>query len=317
MTGAKSSDTGAKSSDTDAKPSDTDAKPNRFTFVTVLIGMRRLGWILVALLALPAVARTERQIIGVEQDHSIAQVGDCDDFFRTVFTEFPASVTDQEQHDIPMAGVDKLRVTASQEGGVSVRGWTRPSARLLVCRSAVALTKPHAQRVIDSIQVRHHAGEIVAYGPATNTTQAWWVNFILYVPKRATVDVHAANGGVAIRNMDGNVTAHATTGGISVAQGSGSYKIFTDSGGITLDRLSGRVEAASREGAIALKLANAEVPVIEARTDGRGRIVCHLDQCDDDPTDWTSDRKTLRLGGAVPSIRLSTTDASIVIDRVR
>jgi hypothetical protein len=280
--------------------------------------MRRLGTLLAALLlAIPAMARTERQIIGVEQDHSVAQVGDCDDFFKTVFTEFPASATEQEQRDIPMAGVDKLKVIASQEGGVSVRGWTRASARLIVCRSAVALTKPHAQRVLDSIQVRHHGGEIAAYGPATNATQAWWVNFILYVPKRAAVDVRAANGGVAIRNMDGHVTAHATTGGISVAQGSGSYKISTESGGITLDRLSGKVEAASQQGAIALKLADAEVPVIEARTDGRGHIVCHLDQCDDDPSDWTSDRKTLRLGGAPPAIRLSTTDASIVIDRVR
>lgn len=280
--------------------------------------MRRLGWILAVLLAaVPATAKTARQIIGVEQDHSAAQVGDCDDFFKTVFTEFPASATEQEQRDLPMAGVEKLKVTASQEGGVSVRGWNRPSARLIVCRSAVALTKPHAQRVLDSIQIRAHGGEIGAYGPATNPTQAWWVNFILYVPKRATVEVTAANGGVAIRNMDGHVTAHATTGGISVAQGSGSYKISTESGGITLDRLSGKVEAASREGAIALKLADADVPVLEARTAGRGHILCHLDQCHHPASDWTSDRKTLRLGGPAPAIRLSTTDASIVIDRVR
>ena len=279
--------------------------------------MRSLGPILaVLLLALPAAA--ERQIIGVEQDHSIAQVGDCDDFFKTVFTEFPASAMEQEQHEIPMAGVDRLKVTASQEGGISIRGWNRPAARLIVCRSAVALTKPHAQRVLDSIQVRHHNGDIAAWGPATNATQAWWVNFILYVPKRATVEVNAVNGGVAIRNMDGNVTAYATTGGISVAQGSGSYKISTESGGITLDRLSGKVEAASREGAIALKVPHDEdLPMIEARTETSGQIRCHLLRCETGLGSWTADRKQLRIGAAPPSIRLSTTGAAIIIDAVR
>lgn len=273
---------------------------------------------LALLTASPALAKVERQIIGAEQDHSIAQVGDCDDFFKTVFTSFPASANDQEQREISLTGIDKLRVTATQEGGVSVRGWTRPVARLIVCRSAVAQTKTHASRVLDMIKVRHHNGEISAYGPANDETQGWWVNFILYVPRRATVDVKAANGGVAIRNMDGNVTAHATTGGISVANGSGSYKISTESGGITLDRLSGRVEAASNEGAIAFKVPRGdEVPPIEAHTENGGHILCHLERCDSGLGSWTTDRRTLRIGGGAPSVKLSTAGAAIIIDNVR
>lgn len=272
---------------------------------------------LAVLTAFPAFSKTERQIIGTEQDHSIAQVGDCDDFFKTVFTSFPASINDQEQREISLTGVDKLRVTATQEGGISVRGWSRQSARLIVCRSAVAQTKVHASRVLDAIKVRHHDGEISAYGPVIDESQAWWVNFILYVPRRAAVDVRAANGGVAIRNMDGNVTAHATTGGISVAQGSGSYKISTDSGGITLDRLSGRVEAASHDGAIAYKVPGGDLPGIEARTEHDGQILCHIERCETGLGNWTTDRKTLRIGSSAPSVRLQTEAAAIIIDRVR
>ena len=276
--------------------------------------MRAAGLILAALvLALPA--RAERQIIGVEQDHSIAQVGDCDDFFKTVFTTFPASATEQEQKEWPMTGIETLKVTATEEGGVSIRGWSRPYARLIVCRSAVAQTKTHARRVLDSIKVAHANGDVSAYGPAINPTQAWWVNFILYVPRRATVEVKSANGGVAIRNMDGKVTAHATSGGISVAQGTGNFKISTESGGITLDRVTGRVDATSREGAIALKLTQADVPVIEARTDESGEILCHL--CDGNVGSWYNDHKLLRIGSSTPSIRLSTAGADIIIDRVR
>ena len=281
--------------------------------------MRPLSLTLVAILmAFPATAKTERQIIGVEQDHSAAQVGDCDDFFKTVFTTFPASASEQEQHDLAMTGIDKLRVTATQEGGVSVRGWTRPFARIIVCRSAVAQTRTHARRVLSAIKVPYRQGEISAYGPANDQTQAWWVNFILYVPRRATVDVRAASGGVAIRNMDGKVTAHATSGGISVAQGAGSFKISTESGGITLDRLSGIVDAASREGAIALKIGSDDhTPMIEARTETSGQIRCHLEGCESGLGSWTADRKQLRIGGAPPSIRLSTTGAAIIIDAAR
>lgn len=278
--------------------------------------MRRVLWFLAGLLlALPAFA--ERQIIGLEQDHSAAQVGDCDDFFKTVFTTFPSSAKEQERHELSMSGIGTLRVTATPEGGVSIRGWNRPFARLIVCRAAVAQTRTHAERVLDGIKVAHANGDISAYGPAVNDTQAWWVNFILYVPRRAAVDVRSANGGVAIRNMDGKVTAHATTGGISVAQGSGNFHISTESGGITLDRLSGQVDASSRDGSIALKLPVDEVPMIEARTEQQGEILCHLDRCESGLGNWGSDRKVLRIGRAAPSIRLSTVGADIIIDRVR
>lgn len=280
--------------------------------------MQRVALIVLTLLiGFPMAAKTKRQIIGVEQDHSVAQVGDCDDFFKTVFTTFPASADEREQRDLPMAGVAKLSVTATQEGGVSVRGWTRPFARMITCRAAVAQTQSHARRVLDTIKVVYREGEVSAYGPAPNATQAWWVNFILYVPRRAAVDVRAASGGVAIRNMDGKVTAHATSGGISVAKGAGNFKISTDSGGITLDRPSGSVDAASREGAIALKIAHDEMPTLEARTEEAGQIRCHLLRCETGLGNWTADRKQLRIGPSPPSIRLSTTGAAIIIDAVR
>jgi hypothetical protein len=264
--------------------------------------------------ALPALA--ERQIIGAEQDHRLAQVGDCDDFFKTIFTTFPAAASDQETKEISMTGISKIKVTATQEGGVSVRGWNRPFARLIVCRSAVALNKTHADRLMSSIKVAHTNGDIHAYGPAIDANQAWWVNFILYVPRRATVDVRALSGGVAIRNMDGNVTAHATSGGISVAQGSGVYKISTESGGITLDRISGRVDASSREGSIAYKINREGTPAIEARTEDDGEILCHIARCDGLGS-WAPDRKVLRIGSSTPSVRLTTADADIIIDNVR
>lgn len=267
-----------------------------------------------SILLLSADAFAARQVIGAEQDHSQAAAGDCEHFYKTTFTSFGEQIHDQEQREMSLHGVEQIRVTAAQEGGLSIRGWNKPHARLVVCRYAVANTKQHAMRLMSMINVSSTAGEIVARGPQIDGTQAWWVNMILYLPRKANVEVTAANGGVAIRNMSGRVNAKSTTGGISVAHSSGRYTITTESGGITLDRIRGTVDAASRDGAIALKVAGAEVPSVEARTAEEGHIRCTLKSCEGEQ--MTSNRNVLRLGEGVPDFRLATAGASIFIGPV-
>jgi hypothetical protein len=277
--------------------------------------MKALVAVLTVTLTLSTSAFAARQIIGSEQDHSLAgEATDCEHFYKTTFTNLPSQMNDQEQREIPLAGIDRLKVVATDEGGVSIRGWNRPYARLIVCRYAVADTKSKAIRLLGAITVTHDKGEIAAFGPPSDGTQAWWVNMTLYVPRRATVDVRAAHGGVAIRNMSGNVTAHATSGGISVAQSTGRYKITTNSGGITLERVSGVVEASSREGAIALKVGADELPIVEARIAEGGEILCQLQSCEGGL--WAANRRQLRLGHGAPTYRLTTNAAPILIGPV-
>jgi DUF4097 and DUF4098 domain-containing protein YvlB len=256
----------------------------------------------------------ERQMIGAEQDHSQAAAGDCEHFYKTTFTSFGEQIHDQEQREISLEGIEQIRVTAAQEGGLSIRGWNKPHARLVVCRYAVANTRQHAMRLMSRIGVSSANGEIIARGPKIDATQAWWVNMILYLPRNANAEVQAANGAVAIRNMSGRITAKSTSGGISIAQSSGRYKVTTESGGITLDRITGSVDAASRDGAIALKVAGAETPSVEAKTADAGHILCTLKSCESSA--MTANRTTLRLGEGVPDFRLATTGASIFIGPV-
>lgn len=268
----------------------------------------------VAMLVSAANAFAERQMIGAEENHSQAAAGDCEHFYKTTFTSFGEQIHDQEQRELSLAGVDLVRVTAAQEGGLSIRGWNKPHARLVICRYAVANSKQHAMRLMSMINVSSVAGEIVARGPHIDATQAWWVNMILYLPRKTAVDIEAANGGVAIRNMSGRIAAKSTSGGISVAQSSGRYRITTESGGITLDRINGMVDAASRDGAIALKVENGDVPSVEAKTADEGHILCTLKSCGAES--MTTNRTVLRLGEGIPDFRLATTGASIYIGPV-
>lgn len=280
--------------------------------------MRKLVLAALAALLFPTVseATLQRQIIGTEQDHSLAEATDCDHFYKTTFTSFAAQVHEQEQREITLTNVKMLKVRASEEGGVSIRGWEKPFARLVVCKYAVADNKAQAQRALDAINVSYDKGDIGAYGPSSDQTQMWWVNMILYVPRKAAVDVTSANGGIAIRNMQGKITARATNGGISVAQSNGDYKVATESGGITLERIGGKMEATSQHGPIALKIRDTSTPAIEATTERDGDIVCNLKACGA-AQGFTGERKVLRIGSAAPTIRLFTSTAPIILDYVR
>lgn len=276
--------------------------------------MRALTLTALLLLVAAVPAWAARQFIGSEQDHSLAgDAGDCESFYTTTFTSLRFQLYDREERRIPLTNIAQLRVTASTEGGVSIRGWNRSYARLVVCRYAVAHTKEQATRLLGAIAVSHADGEITATGPPLSDSQAWWANMTLYVPRRAAVEVRAENGGVAIRNMSGRVTARSTRGGISIARSSGHYRVSTNSGGITLERVTGNVDASSQNGAIALRLAATETATIEARVSGGNAIHCTLRNCDDGRGVWGSDRKALRIGQGAPDIRLSTTDAPITI----
>lgn len=293
---------------------ETYPSPIRNVYTSMIRAFASAAALTVALMS-PSLLGAPRQMIGGEQDHSQAAAGDCENFYATTFTTFGSHIQDQQQREIALEGVEQLRVNASQEGAISIRGWNRSSARLVICRNAVAATKDEARRLLDSIAVLSRDGVIAAQGPAMSDTGMWWTNMILYVPRRANIDVRGANGGVAIRNLAGRVTAQTTSGGISVANSSGRYDVSTHSGGITLDRVTGVVQAASRDGSIAYKVAGADVPSLEAKTAEPGQIVCSLESCASDRSS-TAARTSLRIGSGVPDVRLATGAATIFIAHV-
>jgi hypothetical protein len=233
-------------------------------------------------------------------------------------TSFPEQAQSQEQRGVQLEGVETLHVRASQEGGVTVKGWDRPIARLTVCKYAAGLTQAEAQKTLRDVSVFYRNGEISTSGPETDTSRAWWVHMILRVPKSAALDVVSTNGGIAIRNMNGRVSAHATNGGISLASCNGDSKLRTENGGISLEHVNGRLDAMTLNGPISLRVQPGDLtPAIEARTDDDGEILCRVKQCGEATASKSASGKVLRIGGAIPRIRLSTGKAPILIEQVR
>lgn len=263
-------------------------------------------------------AAVQRPLIMTSQDHSLLTIDDCDHFYSRTVSSFPAQAQSQEQHAVPLAGVGTLRVKASDEGGISIKGWDRPVARLTVCKYAVALTQVDADRTLRDVGVTWHNGDIWPSGPASDANRTWWVHLILRVPRTAAVDVSGSNGGIAIRNMSGRVTARATNGAISIASCDGQSTITTENGGISLENITGRMDATTQNGPISIKLQSGSAhPTIEARTEDLGEIRCRARACIDSQPLRNGGTKVLRISGGLPLIRLSTGTAPILIEQVR
>jgi len=237
----------------------------------------------------------QRSMIVTSQDFSNLLSDDCEHFHTRNVTSFPATSRSQEQQDMQLQGIDILKIHSSEQGGVSIKGWDKPMARLIVCKEAVGFSQQGAQRTLGSINISFRNGEISATGPAIDESQAWWVHMILRVPKSARLDVTSSNGGIAIRNMSGRITARAKNGGISIAT------------------TSGRIDAATENGPISVKLDHDTS--LEAQIADAGEILCNPRLCRAE--NYSANHKHLRIGTGTASFRLSTTSAPIVIDQVR
>lgn len=260
----------------------------------------------------------QRPLIVTSQEHSLVTIDDCAHFSMRTTSSLPSQAQGEEQRAVPLAGIGTLRINASAEGGVSVRGWDRPVARLTICKYAVALTQVDAERTLRDVVVTVHNGEINPRGPEAETSRTWWVHLILRVPRSSAVDVSSANGGIAIRNMSGRVTARATNGGISLTSCDGNSRISTENGGISLENITGQTEASTRNGPISIKIqSGSSRPTIEARTEGAYDIRCRAKICAESQPMHGGGSRFLRIGGALPVVRLSTGNAPILIEQVR
>src|SRR5690349_21168603 len=128
--------------------------------------------------ALPMYGAPTRPLIVTSQDHSLVDADDCNNFHTQNSTSLPSQVRSEEQRRVRLSGIDLVKIRTSNEGGVSVKGWDRPFARLTVCKSAVALSDAQAKIALDKISVAIQNGSIVATGPELNGTQTWWVHMI-------------------------------------------------------------------------------------------------------------------------------------------
>jgi hypothetical protein len=132
------------------------------------------------------------------------------------------------------------------------------------------------------------------------------------------IDLFAQNGGIALSNVEGKINARTSNGGISLSGSKGDVKLESQNGGIVINLPEGdwsgeSLQAHSNNGGLILKVPQGFGSGIEAETSRHSTLDCRLPECNQGQRDLNENRKHVRIGGASPTVRVSTNNGTLQI----
>jgi hypothetical protein len=209
----------------------------------------------------------------------------------------------------------RLTVDGGQNGGVSVIGWDRDEIRVVARIQTHARRSRDADALLDEVRIVT-GEEIRASGPRTRDGESWSASFVVYVPRRTDLALETHNGGVRIRDVDGELRFRAVNGGVTLDDVGGDVRGETQNGGLQVALTGSRwrgegLDVRTQNGGVQLSVperydADLETGTVNGRFDidipitVRGRI---------DRTIRT------RLGAGGPLVRVMTTNGGVSVRR--
>ncbi len=142
-------------------------------------------------------------------------------------------VCDVRQFTVPAGGV--LTVNAEPNGGIDVRGESRGDVHILARVVAQAETTERARQIADAVKVTAAPDQVTATGPQLGRRESWSVSYRLAVPNVASLALRTTNGGISIRDVEGDIEFKTVNGGVKLANLSGDVKGSTSNGGVDVD----------------------------------------------------------------------------------
>lgn len=181
------------------------------------------------LIGLSAVKAFAQEAVSKEfKEKTKASRNFCDDNNYSYWGEGKrASYKDLRETTISAGG--SINVDAKRNGGVSVIGEDRNDVLVRACINTNGKTDEEAKALADSIRIST-AGTIQPDGASEEN--GWSVSFELRVPRNTSVNLTANNGGIAVKNVEGNIEFSTKNGGVNLYGVAGSVKGKTVNGGI-------------------------------------------------------------------------------------
>jgi hypothetical protein len=144
------------------------------------------------------------------------------------------TVCDVRQFKVAAAGT--LAVNAEPNGGIDVKGETRNDILVLAKVVAQAETQARAKQIADAVRISTSPSDVSASGPSgLGRREGWSVSYRLAVPTISMLSLKTTNGGIAVRDVDGQVEFRTVNGGVKLANMAGDVKGRTTNGGVDVD----------------------------------------------------------------------------------
>jgi hypothetical protein len=129
-----------------------------------------------------------------------------------------------------------MSVDAEPNGGIEVGGSARGDILVQAKVSAQAETQARAQQIASSVQVTAAPDKVFADGPSgLGRREGWSVSYRLSVPTVCSLALKTTNGGISIRDVDGQIEFKTVNGGVKLSNLAGDVKGRTSNGGVDVD----------------------------------------------------------------------------------
>ncbi len=182
-----------------------------------------------------------------------------------------------EMREQSVAGIGRLNVDASRNGGVSVKGWLRGEVLVRARVETTAENAGAASSMASRVLIDSNGGQVRATGPdlADNSNSGWSVTYEIFVPQNTDLTLTARNGGIQISDVRGQIRFEGRNGGVRLQRLAGDVVGSTMNGGIDAE-LTGNIwdgrqmEVTTRNGGVSVKMPASYSAHIQAETDRGG-----------------------------------------------
>lgn len=145
------------------------------------------------------------------------------------------SIRHCEMREQTIAYPGQLTIDGRQNGGVSVKGWSRNDVLVRMKVTAQGATDSEAASLASQVHVSTSAGQIAADGPSTSDNRSWSVSYEVFAPHQANLQIKTHNGGVHLADLNGNIQFTAVNGGVHLQRLAGNVHGQTTNGGVHVE----------------------------------------------------------------------------------
>jgi Toastrack DUF4097 len=141
-----------------------------------------------------------------------------------------------EVRQFTVVAAGTMTVNAEPNGGIEVNGEARGDVQVLARINAQAETQARAKQIADAVKVTATPSDVSADGPSgLGRREGWSVSYRLAVPNVSMLSLKTTNGGISIRDVDGQIEFKTVNGGVKLTNLAGDVKGRTSNGGVDVD----------------------------------------------------------------------------------
>lgn len=262
------------------------------------------------------------------------EAADCSRFQSSFGTAHVGHAVRHER--VPMS-IGILDVRPGGNGGVAIQPGTGDAYAITACVTAGGSSPDEAQRLADSVTLSVDGSRVRAAVP--DSARHWNVQLIVEAPRGAQIDVETHNGPIGIRGVEGSITARASNGPIGLTDvaasvravavngpitirgGRGNMDVETQNGPITVEfqgsRWDGELTGRAKNGPLSIRVPDGFGTALEITSSRRSPWTCRIAACGDAGSSDDDGVRTVKVGNGTPTVRLSTQNGPVSLDRTR